>query len=95
MEATDHMKPLGKGYRPSEENAAAEAVAKRRRFARGFARQVIVWAVTCAFLAVVNWLTSPHYWWVLWVIGGWGLQLLIAFALYLFDGEENETTQHH
>ena len=66
-----------------------------RYFARGFARQVIVWAVTCAFLAIANWLTSPHYWWVLWVIGGWGLQLLIAFALYLFDGEENETTQHH
>ena len=87
MEATDHMKPLGKGYCPSEENAAAEAVAKRRRFARGFARQVIVWAVT---LAVVNWLTSPHYWWVLWVIGGWGLQLLLSLVFYLFDFDDEE-----
>ena len=86
MEATDHMKPLGKGYCPSEENAAAEAVAKRRRFARGFARQVIVWAVTCAFLAVVNWLT----WWVLWVIGGWGLQLLLSLVFYLFDFDDEE-----
>ena len=81
MEATDHMKPLGKGYRPSEENAAAEAVAKR---------QVIIWAVTCAFLAVVNRLTSPHYWWVLWVIGGWGLQLLLSLVFYLFDFDDEE-----
>ena len=92
MEATDRMKADRKEIRTAD---TAEANAKRRRSTRQFARQVIIWAVTCAFLAVVNRLTSPHYWWVLWVIGGWGLQLLIAFALYLFDGEENETAQHH
>lgn len=63
---------------------------KRRRFAREFARQLIVWAVTCSFLAVVNWMTSPHYWWVLWVIAGWGLQLILSLAFYLFDDEEEE-----
>lgn len=92
MEATDRMKADRKEIRTAD---TAEANAKRRRSTRQFAQQVIIWAVTCAFLAVVNRLTSPHYWWVLWVIGGWGLQLLIAFALYLFDGKENETTQHH
>ena len=90
MEATDRMKPLSREYCPSEENAAAEAAAKRRRFTRGFARQVIAWAVMCAFLAVVNGLTSPHYWWVLWVIGGWGLQLLLALVFYLFDFDDEE-----
>ncbi len=92
MEATDRMKTSRKEIRTAD---AVEANAKRRRFIRPFAQQVIIWAVTCAFLAVVNRLTSPHYWWVLWVIGGWGLQLLLAFAFYLFDREEEETPQLH
>ena len=29
-------------------------------------------------LVAVNWFTSPHYWWVLWVIAGWGISLLIT-----------------
>lgn len=87
MEATDRMKADRKEIRTAD---TAEANAKRRRFARGFARQVIIWAVTCAFLAVVNWLTSPHYWWVLWVIGGWGLQLLLSLVFYLFDFDDEE-----
>lgn len=91
MEATDRMKADRKEIRAAD---TAEADTKRRRFTRQFARQVIIWAVTCAFLAVVNRLTSPHYWWVLWVIGGWGLQLLLAFAFYLFDHEDEETPQH-
>lgn len=69
---------------------AAEAAAKRRRFARDFARQVAVWAIVCAFLALVNALTSPHYWWVVWVLAGWGFQLLLQFGLYLFDSEDDD-----
>lgn len=72
----------------------SEAAARRHRFARRFARQLIVWAVTCSFLAVVNWQTSPHYWWVLWVIAGWGLQLILSLAFYLFDCDEEETARH-
>ena len=26
----------------------------------------------------INWFTSPHYWWVLWVIAGWGISLLMT-----------------
>lgn len=65
---------------------------KRRRFARRFARQVVVWAVVCAFLAFVNRHTSPHHWWVAWVAAGWGLQLLLTLVCYLFDldGEDGE-----
>ena len=44
--------------------------------------------VVCAFLAFVNWQTSPHYWWVLWVIAGWGLNIALSLAWYLFDCDD-------
>ena len=37
---------------------------KRRLFGRWFARRITTYLVVCAFLAFVNWQTSPHYWWV-------------------------------
>lgn len=48
---------------------------KRRLFGRWFARRITTYLVVCAFLAFVNWQTSPHYWWVAWVAAGWGLNL--------------------
>lgn len=47
---------------------------KRRLFARWFIRRLTTCVVVCAFLAFVNWQTSPHYWWVLWVIAGMGAE---------------------
>lgn len=94
MEAINRTESSRKETFATEESSATKATAKRRRFAHGFARQLIVWAVTCSFLAVVNWQTSPHYWWVLWVIAGWGLQLLLMLAFYLFDCDEEETSRH-
>ena len=35
---------------------------KRRLFARWFIRRLTTCVVVCAFLAFVNWQTSPHYW---------------------------------
>ena len=62
---------------------------KRRLFARWFIRRLTTCVVICAFLAFVNWQTSPHYWWVLWVIAGWGLNIALSLAWYLFDcGDE-------
>ena len=88
MKTCNHTETQQREIHTREETTAGRATA-RRHFARGFARRVIVWAVTCAFLAVVNRLPSPHYWWVLWVIAGWGLQLLLALLFYLF-GDEKE-----
>ena len=34
---------------------------KRRLFARCFIRRLTTCVVICAFLAFVNWQTSPHY----------------------------------
>lgn len=39
---------------------------------------VLRYVLVNAFLALVNWMTSPLYWWVLWVVAGWGLNLLLS-----------------
>ena len=31
----------------------------------------------------VNALTTPHYWWVLWVMAGWGLGLILDLIFHL------------
>ena len=51
--------------------------AKAARRKRRLIREWITYAVICAFLAGVNALTTPHYWWVLWVMAGWGLGLIL------------------
>ena len=60
----------------------------RRLFARWFIRRLTTCVVVCTFLAFVNWQTSPHYWWVLWVIAGWGLNIALSLAWYLFDCDD-------
>lgn len=47
-----------------------------------------VYAVVCIFLAVVNYLTST-YPWVLWVIGGWGLSLILKTLKRVFHQENS------
>ena len=32
--------------------------------------------------------SRPHYWWVLWVIAGWGLNIALSLAWYLFDCDD-------
>lgn len=61
---------------------------KSRLFARWFSRKAITYVVVCSFLAFVNWYTSPHHWWVVWVIAGWGLGLALSLAYYLLDCDD-------
>ena len=63
---------------------------KRRLFARCFIRRLTTCVVICAFLAFVNWQTSPHYWWVVWVMAGWGLNLILSLAWYLTGCDEDK-----
>ena len=56
---------------------------KRRLFARRFSRRITNYVAVCGFLAFVNWYTSPHYWWVVWVMAGWGLNLILSLVWYL------------
>lgn len=65
---------------------------KQVRKLKRFYRDLLVFAVVMVFLFGVNWLTSPHYWWVVWVFLGWGLSFAIrAIQLFLhfpvFDAE--------
>lgn len=54
-------------------------------------RELIRYCVTCLFLAGINYITSPGYWWVLWVVAGWGFSLVLPL-LYQLAGcaEEND-----
>ena len=52
--------------------------------------QIMKYIVICTFLTVVNWLTSPHYWWVLWVIAGWGLNLIMSLITRYFIKDEEK-----
>lgn len=61
---------------------------RRRLFARRFTRRLTTYIVVCAFLAFVNWHTSPHYWWVAWVAAGWGLSIVLSLVYYLFDCDD-------
>ncbi|PIE42356.1 MAG: XRE family transcriptional regulator [Gammaproteobacteria bacterium] len=59
---------------------------------KNFYRDLTVFAVIIVFLAGVNWLSSPNYWWVIWVFLGWGLSFVIRsvklfFKFPLFDAE--------
>ena len=67
----------------SEKNR--DTTAKRRIFTRTFTRSIVHYAVTCVFLAVINYRTSPQYWWVAWVAAGWGLNLLLSLIWRLPD----------
>lgn len=62
---------------------------KRSRFTRWFSRKAITYLVICGFLTFVNWYTSPAYWWVVWVIAGWGLGLALSL-LYYWAGCDDE-----
>ena len=55
-----------------------------------FARRITTYLVVCAFLAFVNWYTSPHYWWVVWVMAGWGLNLILSLVWYLTGCDEDK-----
>ena len=59
---------------PTEEQIKAEC----QQRARYFWNSLVYYVVINLFLVAVNWFTSPHYWWVLWVIAGWGISLLIT-----------------
>lgn len=50
-------------------------------------REWMTFLVVCSFLTFLNRMTTPHYWWVAWVVAGWGLTLLLKsifrkFGLY-------------
>ncbi len=63
---------------------------KKGQFKRWMTRKGITYVTVCGFLTFVNAYTTPHRWWVLWVIAGWGLSLGLSIAYYLTDCDNSE-----
>ena len=59
-----------------QEAEAFKYVRKLRGFYLHFSRYVLI----CLALLAINLVTSPHRLWVFWVIGGWGLGVLMHAA---------------
>jgi transcriptional regulator with XRE-family HTH domain len=72
---------------PTQSRVNAEEILAFRqvRKLRGFYVHAMQYALIVPTLAVVNLLTSPHYFWFLWVAFGWGIGLMShAMAVFHF-----------
>ena len=61
-----------------------EKAKKRVEELKGFYSHLVVYIVIITFLAVVNFLTAPGFWWFLFVAFFWGIGL-VAHALSVFS----------
>ena len=59
------------------------AARKHVRQLRKFYEHLLSYVTVNALLAVLNYLTSPGHWWVIWVILGWGIGL-VSHGLSVF-----------
>jgi hypothetical protein len=55
-----------------------ERTIEKRKFMLELKMGILRYMLVNAFLVFVNWTATPHNWWVLWVIAGWGLNLSIG-----------------
>lgn len=64
---------------------------------KGFYLKLMSYVLIIGFLTVVNYMTSPDHWWVIWVALGWGLSLMLkavkVFGLVPFLGADWEKKQ--
>lgn len=51
---------------------------------RSFYQHLIGYALTMALLAVINWIVTPDYWWVVWPMLGWGIGI-VSHAISIFS----------
>ena len=63
---------------------------KRRLYEHRFARHITTYIAVYKIHNFFNWYTSPHYWWVVWVMAGWGLNLILSLAWYLTGCDEDK-----
>jgi transcriptional regulator with XRE-family HTH domain len=74
---------MDKPSAPTVDRNEALALAHVRRI-KGFYHHAIQFAAVVGALAVMNFITSPHYPWVLWVALSWG-SVLLVHGLQAFD----------
>ena len=83
----------------SKTNASPEEVLAMKHVTnlKEFYLRVICYVLVVGFLMIVNYMTSPGYWWVVWVALGWGLALALravkVFELVPFLGANWEKKQ--
>ena len=66
---------------------AEERVEKKLRFYKNLQAYIVV----NAFLAVINWLFTPDFWWVLFPVFFWGIGVLKDFLIaYVFVDKFSE-----
>lgn len=78
----------------------AQALQQVRKVKKFYAN-LLEFVVVIVLLALINWVLSPHYWWVLWVILGWGISILLdaidAFEwlpMFNADWEKKQLKKH-
>ena len=57
-----------------------------------FYKNFLVYIIVNAVLAVINWFTTPDFWWVLFPVCFWGIGIFVKFlkAFVLIDKFDNE-----
>lgn len=63
---------------PTQEQIEVVCRQRARHFWNWLTWSLVYYVVINLFLIAINWFTSPHYWWVLWVIAGWEISLLMT-----------------
>lgn len=58
---------------------------EERMFWAGMKRRILKFVIVNAVLVLINGLACPHYWWVSWVLLGWGAGLLLHLVLHYID----------
>ncbi len=61
-----------------------------RKIPRRIIRQASTFVIVCLFLLLLNCMTSPGHWWVVWVVAGWGLHLAILLVHHWIGWDEEE-----
>ena len=74
-----------------EDKDLLEKAKKRVKDKKDFNVHLITFLCTMPLLFLINWLTSPGYWWFLFPLGGWGFALAMHyFTLFGFFGLNSE-----
>lgn len=69
-----------------EDAKMREEARKYVRELREFYSHVATFVVINIVLNIINWLTSPGYWWAKWPLLGWGIGLIMhGFSLFGLD----------
>ena len=81
----------------NQEIVAYERAAKRVEELKGFYGNLISYCIFIPFLFLINWKTSPEYWWAFWPMLGWGIGV-VAHGLQVFgigrDWEERQIRKY-